>query len=617
MLLKSFLLRSSFFLTILASLPAQQFADQTAARLPAQAIWTEAIAAGDVDGDGDLDLVYGKGDGFSGAGTPRQSTICINNGLGVFTDQTAARFPAMTANTKDIELFDIDGDGDLDVLLANGFGQQPRVWINNGAGVFADGTAARFPVLTLNSFAVVGGDLDNDGDIDLIFTDSGASTFGAPGGQPRVFQNNGAGFFTNVTATHFPVVTLQASVEADLVDVDGDFDLDVTVTSRDASPSRLFVNNGAGVFTAGPVLPADGTGTYDYTTGDLDGDNDADIFVVGQNGLAEGVFTNNGLGTYALAAGAVVGNVGSDDNVSVFGDIDNDGDFDVAVAALSTQERIFVNNGAGVLTYNAGLITAIVDSSLDAVFVDVDNDGDVDLATAVGESGAFQNRLYMNVTGVMDTRQPVIRLQTLNNSTPAGPVAVHCGIRDITATKNDPEYTSVTLNYSVNGNPGSTAMAWAGGDLFRGLIPWASFGSTVQYSVTAIDRKNNTTTSSTVTFSPMVYGPPTLIITTTGVGDATITIIDEAHPNGEEFLFASTILSNPLGSGPFIGLSADAFNMIFTPIGTPPLHDYLNGVGWQITNFPPFSLPAGLSVDARAAVVANPPVLTNLVRVTF
>ncbi|HYC77302.1 MAG TPA: FG-GAP-like repeat-containing protein, partial [Planctomycetota bacterium] len=111
---------------------AQQFQDQTATRLPVQAVWSEEVDAADLDGDGDLDLVYAKGDGFASAGAPRQNTILINDGTGVFADQTATRLPALTGNAKDVDLVDVDGDGDFDLVVANGFGQQPRLFLNDG-----------------------------------------------------------------------------------------------------------------------------------------------------------------------------------------------------------------------------------------------------------------------------------------------------------------------------------------------------------------------------------------------------------------------------------------------------------------------------------------------------
>jgi hypothetical protein len=616
-MIKTVVLRSGLFLFLAATLGAQQFQDQTAARLPAQNVWTEGVCAGDVDGDGDLDLVYAKGDGFSAAGTARQSTICINNGAGVFTDQTATRFPVWTGHCKDIELLDVDNDGDLDAVLAHAFGEQPRLWINNGTGVFGDETATRFPVLTLNCFKVLGGDIDNDGDLDLALNDSGGSTFGGAGGQPRIFVNNGFGVFANETATRLPVIAFVSQVDANLGDVDGDYDLDLIVVSRDATPSRMYLNNGLGVFAAGPALPGDGTGTYEYGLGDLDNDNDADIFNVGGPGTTDGIFTNNGAGTYALGA-ALVGNPGSDDNAVALGDIDNDGDQDAAIAALSTQERILVNNGAGVLTYNAGLITALVDSSLDIKQADVDNDGDIDIVTAVGESGAFQNRLFLNATGVPDTVAPAIRLQALGAGVAAGSIPVRCGIRDIMSTDTDPGYQSVTLNYTVNGVPGSAAMTWIGADLFRGVVPFAPIGATVVYSVTAVDRRGNSATSGSLSFSPTGLPPaPILVISTTGVGDVFCAIYNPATPSAEEYLFYSFQVSGPLGAGVFFGLGTDAFNGVFTPIGVPPLHDFLSPAGLIQVSFGPGSLPLGLVFDARAVIMASPIVWTNILRVVI
>jgi hypothetical protein len=613
---KSMLLLTAALCLVVPALSAQQFQDQTAARLPVQAIWSEEVDAADIDGDGDLDLIYGKGNGFSSAGAAQQNTVLVNNGSGVFADQTAARLPVQLSNTKDLDLLDVDGDGDRDLVVANAFGQQPRLYLNNGAGVFTDVTATHLPALTLNSFAVAGGDIDSDGDLDLLFNDSGATTFGGTGGQPRCFINDGTGHFADQTATRLPVTNVTSAVDSDIVDVDNDFDLDFIVVSRDGSPSRIFLNNGAGVFTSG-VLPADGTGTYEYATGDVDGDNDADIFVIGQSGLSEGVFVNNPLGTFTLAAGAVVGNPSSDDNDASFGDIDNDGDFDVAIAALSTAERLLVNNGAGVFTYNMALITAFTDSSLDGEFADVDNDGDLDYVTAVGESGAFQNRIFINGSGV-DTQPPTFRLQALGNSTPSGNIPVLVAVRDVMPTDNDPHYQSVTLNYTINAVPGSVSMKWGGADFFRGVIPLVPFGAAVTYSVTAVDRHGTSGSSGMVSFSPMVYPPPLLVITTTGVGDVSVGIFAEQHPNAEEFLLVSTMLPPVLGSGPLFGLNVDAFNIVFTPIGVPPLHDFLNASGIQVTNFPPGSLPLGFTFDARAVIIAVPvPVVSNILRVTI
>jgi hypothetical protein len=616
--MKKFLLAAIAALVFDTCVYSQQFQDQTVARLPVQTIWSEEVDAADIDGDGDLDLIYGKGDGFSSAGTARQNTILVNNGSGVFADQTAARLPVQLSNTKDLDLVDVDADGDHDLVVANAFGQQPRLYLNSGAGVFTDVTSTHLPTMTLNSFAVVAGDIDRDGDLDLIFTNSGTTTFGGTGGQTRCYVNDGAGHFADQTAARLPVLNVTSVVDADLVDFDNDFDLDLIVVSRDGSPSRLFLNDGSGVFVNG-TLPADGTGTYEYATGDVDGDLDADIFVVGQSGLAEGVFVNNPLGTFALAAGAVVGNLSSDDNDASLGDIDNDGDFDVALAALSTAERILVNNGAGVFTYNAALITAFTDSSLDGEFADVDDDGDLDFVTAVGESGAFQNRIYMNATGVPDTIAPLFRLQALGASTPAGSIPVIVAIKDIMATDCDPHYQSVTLNYTVNAVPGSTPMRWAGADFFRGVIPFAPVGAPVTYSVTAVDRAGNGATSTTVAFTPGVNPPsPVLVIQTTGVGDVGITLYSPSNPFAEEFLLVSTVVPAVLGSGPLLGLNMDAFSIVLLPAGAPPLHDYLNGAGLQQTYFGPGSLPPGFTFDARGVIIAAPaPLLTNLLRMTL
>jgi hypothetical protein len=80
-----------------------------------------------------------------------QNLLWINNGSGVIADETTTRLPAVTDSSFDAAFGDVDGDGDLDIVVANigelGTVEQNRLLINDGAGVFADETATRLPAV--------------------------------------------------------------------------------------------------------------------------------------------------------------------------------------------------------------------------------------------------------------------------------------------------------------------------------------------------------------------------------------------------------------------------------------------------------------------------------------
>ena len=152
--------------------------------------WSYAVALGDVDRDGDLDAWFGRG-------TESPSFVdllYLNDGKGNFVDSGQR---LNTVSTTDVEFADLDGDGDLDAYLANGNslgGNVPdRVWLNNGTGKFTD-SGQRLGRSLGRSVEI--GDLDGDGDLDALVA-NGSIFQGAFVEQANeVWLNDGSGVFT-------------------------------------------------------------------------------------------------------------------------------------------------------------------------------------------------------------------------------------------------------------------------------------------------------------------------------------------------------------------------------------------------------------------------------------
>lgn len=485
---------------------AQIWVEQSTTRFPQPdpLDYTNQLTIGDLDADGDLDIVWANGGGFSSAGTPQVARIYINNGAGVFTDESAAR-GAAAGIFRGAELGDIENDGDLDIILAQDFNRQPILLVNNALGVFTDGTAARLPAITLSCTRAQFGDIDNDGDLDLYLTNGGAvNRFGA--GQNKIYINNGAGVFTDDTAARHPVAVLAEPMDAIFGDIDGDFDLDVRAASTGVNLSRLYRNNGAGVFSTVAGVPND-RNAYSYDFGDIDGDGDLDLFGANASPTslnAEFLLRNDGTGAYTDISANISPNPTVDDNDSKFLDYDNDGDLDLIVARLGgTAERIYNNNGVGVFTEVTGSITALSDSTLDLKVADLNGDGRLDIVTGQGESGSFRNRVYMNTTGPADTRAPTIRTEQLANTTVINaPYVVRAAILDGMTSDRNFFDKGVELHYSVEGGPYlQIPMRYSGGQIYRGTIPAEPCGGVVMYYVVATDFANNTATSTTKAFT--------------------------------------------------------------------------------------------------------------------
>jgi len=447
----------------------QQFVDQTSTRFPVQSEYTNQCTFVDIDGDGDKDIVFANGQGYSSLGALLKPRIYVNNGTGFFTDETDARAAGITGCFRGVEAGDVDRDGDWDLLLAQDFNRRPLLLVNNGAGVFADQTTTRLPNITMGSARGQFGDVDNDGDLDIVLCNSGTNRFSATG-RPRLFINGGAGVFTDAPTTQFPTTALAEQMDCVFGDVDNDLDLDLHVGTRasGANSSQLWINNGAGTFAKLNPFVTDAT-CYSYDFGDMDGDGDLDLIGVNAGtSNTELLLRNSANGaTWTNVSSQISPNPTVDDNDSRFIDYDNDGDLDLLVAALGGPDRMYRNGGTGVFTQvTTGVLPSITDSSLDVKVGDLTGDGKPDIVTAQGESGQFQNRIYIN-NGPADTIAPNIKL---------------------------------VEQVPSNGDGPFVPMAWSGNSLWRGVIPPQGACKTVEYFVRAFDASNNSANSPVKSF---------------------------------------------------------------------------------------------------------------------
>jgi hypothetical protein len=342
---------------------------------------TRSVALGDVDGDGDLDLVAGN-DG-------QTNRLYLNNGTSdLFSGVSGSSISADSHTTYSVALGDVDGDGDLD-LVAGNYNQTNRLYLNNGtANPFNGVSGSNVSADTHNTISVALGDVDGDGDLDLVAGNYHQAN--------RLYLNNGTSDpFNGVSGSDISADTYY-TWSVVLGDVDGDGDLDLVAGST-GQANRLYLNNGtANPFNgvSGSDISGDAYTTQSVTLGDVDGDGDLDL-VAGNNGNNR-LYLNNG--TADPFSGVSGSDISTDTHNTLslaLGDVDRDGDLDLVAGNLGQANRLYLNNGtadpfSGVSGSN---VSADAHSTYSVALGDVDRDGDLDLVA--GNYGQA-NRLYLN-----------------------------------------------------------------------------------------------------------------------------------------------------------------------------------------------------------------------------
>ncbi|MEM7308384.1 MAG: VCBS repeat-containing protein [Planctomycetota bacterium] len=283
-----------------------------------------AVALADLDGDGRLDAWAGSSQFCTNTGY-----VLRNDGLGGLQELPGA-VPALTGSVRSVALADLDGDGDVDAATATatncvGDSNANQLLLNqSGTGVFADGSGS-LPPNDDRTEAIVASDLDGDGDLDL-FAGNGHPNFSAGQEQNRLYANDGSGAFLDATGA-LPAFE-DSTVSLAVGDVDADGDLDVLVGNSGLSfggPCRLLRNDGAAFVDVPVPTLAEGEAV---ALVDLDEDGDLDAYVAAPE--QDEAWLNDGAGAFALDAGSLP--IDDDDADAVIAaDFDLDGDVDVLV----------------------------------------------------------------------------------------------------------------------------------------------------------------------------------------------------------------------------------------------------------------------------------------------
>jgi hypothetical protein len=329
-----------------------------------------SVAFGDVDGDGDLDIATANQTGTN-------ITVLANNGTGSYTAIAGSPF-AVGGTVRSLVFGDVDGDGDLDLVITRLGANNVVVLLNNGSGSFTT-TAPGSPfAVGTNPFIVALGDVDADGDLDLATANNGSNNV-------TVLLNNGAGSFTPAPGSPFAAGTGASGV--DFGDVDGDGDLDLAVANNGANNVAVLLNNGAGSFTPALGSPfAVGAAPRSVTFADVNGDGNLDLATTNQTGNNVTVLLNDGAGSFSPAVGSPFA-VGAEPISLAFGDVDGDGDLDLATANQnSANVTVLLNSGSGAFAPAANSPFAAGAQPNSVAFGDVDGDSDLDLAAANGGS---------------------------------------------------------------------------------------------------------------------------------------------------------------------------------------------------------------------------------------
>lgn len=292
------------------------------------------VAFADVDNDNDVDLMI---TGWCEECNSQEKTISrlyINDGTGNFSEVTDTPFKAVYYSS--IAFADMDGDQDQDVLITGNisWGVSATLYKNDGTGSFTEVPGTPFTGIVEGTAKFV--DVDGDSDQDVFI--SGLNDSLKP--VVHLYLNDGLGNFTELGTTIKPL----GRSSFDFADVDGDSDPDLFITGEFREileihyKASIYLNDGTGHFFEDAKNSFEGIVDGSVLFEDVDQDEAPDLLITGRNFTGQALtklFLNNGQGVFDETPEVALAKV--DYSSVAFADVDGDDDVDLLITGRTKE----------------------------------------------------------------------------------------------------------------------------------------------------------------------------------------------------------------------------------------------------------------------------------------